>query len=138
MLIKYYKEAMEVLKNFKIATTLRTKYSAVQRSKRAISCVFSTEIHFFHAIRHVYRSVWPAREAKPRFDAALVRSAHDCETRFLVLFNLVPRAFQLLTAHAQRKQRALKRTGSKSPQIADIQITGGYMEINVQIFEKYP
>ena len=29
-------------------------------------------------IDHVYRSVWPAREAKPRFGAALVRSAHDC------------------------------------------------------------
>ena len=34
-----------------------------------------------HTIRHVYRSVWPAREAKPRFGAALVRSAHDCEAR---------------------------------------------------------
>ena len=32
---------------------------------------------FFHAIRHVYRSVWPA----PRFGAALVRSAHVCDTR---------------------------------------------------------
>ena len=25
-----------------------------------------------HTIRHVYRSVWPTREAKPRFGAALV------------------------------------------------------------------
>ena len=33
-----------------------------------------------HTIRHVYRSVWPAREAKPRFGAALERSAHDFET----------------------------------------------------------
>ena len=32
-------------------------------------------------VRHVYRSVWPAREAKPRFGAALECSAHDCETR---------------------------------------------------------
>ena len=28
-----------------------------------------------HTIRHVYRSVWPAREAKPRFGTAFVRSA---------------------------------------------------------------
>ena len=41
---------------------------------------FSTDNHFFHTVRHVYRSVWPAREAKPRFGAALARSAHDCET----------------------------------------------------------
>ena len=33
-----------------------------------------------HTIRHVYRSVWPAREARPRFGAVLERSAHDCET----------------------------------------------------------
>ena len=31
-----------------------------------------------HTICHVYRSVWPTREAKPRFGAALKRSAHDC------------------------------------------------------------
>ena len=36
-------------------------------------------------IRHVYRSVWPAR-AKPRFGATLVRSAYDYETRLLTLF----------------------------------------------------
>ena len=34
-----------------------------------------------HAIHHIYGSVWPVREAKPRFGAALERSAHDCETR---------------------------------------------------------
>ena len=28
-------------------------------------------------------SMWSAREAKPRFGAALVRSTHDCETIFL-------------------------------------------------------
>ena len=37
-----------------------------------------------HTIRHVYRSVWPAREAEPHFGAALERSAHDCETRLLL------------------------------------------------------
>ena len=44
---------------------------------------FPPDIHLFHTIRHVYRSVWPAREVKPRFGAALVRSAHDCETGLL-------------------------------------------------------
>ena len=39
-----------------------------------------------HTIRHVYRSVWPAREAKPRFGAVLEHSAHDCETCLLVYF----------------------------------------------------
>ena len=34
-----------------------------------------------HTVRHVYRSVWPAREAKPRFGTTLERSAHDYETR---------------------------------------------------------
>ena len=33
-----------------------------------------------HTIRHVYRNVWLAREVKPRFGAALERSAHDYET----------------------------------------------------------
>ena len=41
-------------------------------SKCAISCIFSTDIHF-HTICHVYRSVdWPARQAKPPFGATLV------------------------------------------------------------------
>ena len=39
-----------------------------------------------HTIRHVYRSVWPDREAKPRFGAALDRSAHDCETRLFLFY----------------------------------------------------
>ena len=55
------------------------------RRKRAIPCVLSTNIHFFHTICHVYR--WPAREAKPRFGATLVCSAHDCETDLLVMFS---------------------------------------------------
>ena len=37
----------------------------------------SPTISILHIIRHVYRSVWPAREAEPRFGAALVCSAHD-------------------------------------------------------------
>ena len=45
-----------------------------QRSKRVISCIF-----FFH--RH---SLPPySKKAKPHFGAALVRSAHDCETRLM-------------------------------------------------------
>ena len=43
-----------------------------------------------HTIRHVYRNVWRAREAKPRFGATLVRSAHDCDTRFSVFMCCEP------------------------------------------------
>ena len=43
-----------------------------------------------HTIRHVYRSVWPAREAKPRFGAALERSAHDCETGLVIYIKWHP------------------------------------------------
>ena len=48
---------------------------------------FSTDIHFFHIIRHVYGSVWSATEAKPHFGAALDRSAHDCGTHLLILLS---------------------------------------------------
>ena len=37
-----------------------------------------------HYIRHVYRSMWPTREAKPRFGTTLEPSAHDCETHLLL------------------------------------------------------
>ena len=54
----------------------------IQRSTAQQTChflrfFFSTDIHFYfpNTIRHVYRGVWPAREAKPRFGAALVRSS---------------------------------------------------------------
>ena len=80
------KEAMEVPKNFKDLRKLGLRniaqYSAANVPFPAFS--FSTDIHFFHTVRHVYRSVWPAREAKPRFGAALARSAHDCETRLFL------------------------------------------------------
>ena len=36
-----------------------------------------------HTIRHVNRSVWLAREAKPRSGAGLERSTHDYETPLL-------------------------------------------------------
>ena len=32
----------------------------------------TVQLTILHTIRHVYRSVWSAREAKPRFGAALV------------------------------------------------------------------
>ena len=55
-----------------------------------------------HTIRHVYRSVWPAREAKPRFGAVL--SAHDYETRsYCTSFSSIPiTAGQLETEPASR------------------------------------
>ena len=79
------KQATEVPKNFKDLLK-RGVQNIVQYS--AANMLFSagffpTDIHFFHTIHHVYRSVWPAREAKPRFGATLVRSAHDCETCLL-------------------------------------------------------
>ena len=39
-----------------------------------------------HTTRHVYKSVWSAREAKPRFGTALERSEHDRETRLLFIY----------------------------------------------------
>ena len=44
-----------------------------------------------HTVRHVYWSVWPAREAKPRFGCSLERSAHDS-----VWNSLITRPFSLL------------------------------------------
>ena len=62
----------------------RMKYSAVQRSKRALSCGFflfiPADISFFYAIRHVYMRVWPVREDQPRFDVARV-CARERKTR---------------------------------------------------------
>ena len=54
------------------------KYSAVQRSKRAISCVvffllvFPADISFFYAIRHLYMRVWPSE----KLSLALVSRAY--------------------------------------------------------------
>ena len=58
---------------------------------RDFHCLFgsrnSPTTDILHTLRHVYRRVWPAREAKPRFGAALEHSAHDCKTR---LFSPIP------------------------------------------------
>ena len=78
------KEAMEVPKNFKDLRKLGVRNIAQYSAANVPFLAFlSTDIHFFHTVRHVYRSVWPTREAKPRFGATLVRSAHDYETRLL-------------------------------------------------------
>ena len=83
------KEAMEVPKNFKDLRKLGVRNIAQYSAANVpFPAFFSTDIHFFHTIRHVYRSVWPAREAKPRFGATLVRSAHDCETHLLAEYSL--------------------------------------------------
>ena len=42
-----------------------------------------------HTICHAYRSVWPTREVRPRFGAALQHSAHDCEAGLLLLLLLL-------------------------------------------------
>ena len=79
------KEVMEVPNNFKdlqkLCSRNISRYSAANVPLPAFFS--SADIHFFHTIRHVYKSVWPAREAKPRYGATLERSAHACETRLL-------------------------------------------------------
>ena len=78
------KEAIEVPKNYndmrKRGVRNIAQYSEANVSRMPFTAFFSTFIHFFHTVRHVRRSMWPAREANPRFGATLVRSAHDCET----------------------------------------------------------
>ena len=63
-----------------------TKYNALYSAANVPlpSGFFPTYIYFFHTICHVYRSMCPTREAKPRFGAAFEHSAHDCETRLLL------------------------------------------------------
>ena len=41
-----------------------------------------------HTIRHVYRSVWPAREAKPRFGAALFLLFPDVDIVIVICLTL--------------------------------------------------
>ena len=76
------KEAMEVPKNSKDLQKHDIR-DIVQYSKRSISCIFFNDIHFFHSICHVYRSVWPSSEAKPHFGAMLGHSVQNCETHLL-------------------------------------------------------
>ena len=68
------KEAMEVPKNFKDLRKLGVniaQYSAANGPFPFFFLHLPFYTHFFHTVRHVHRSVWPAREAKPRFGAAL-------------------------------------------------------------------
>ena len=75
------REAMSVPKNFKDLRKLRVRNIAQYNAAQVpFPAFFPTDIHFFHTIRHVYRSMWPAREAKSHFGAELERSTHDCET----------------------------------------------------------
>ena len=80
--------AMEVPKNFKNLRKLGvrniTQYSVANVSRIPFTAFCSTFIPFFCTNRHVCRSVWPVGEAKPRFGATLVRSAHDCEPGLLL------------------------------------------------------
>ena len=46
-------------------------------------------IHRKPPIRHVDRSMWPVREAKPHSGAAFEHSAHDCVTCLLVFVTLL-------------------------------------------------
>ena len=59
------------------------KYSAVQRSKHAISCIFLHQHSLLPYYCHVYRSTWPAIKAKPCFGASFERSVHGCDTHLL-------------------------------------------------------
>ena len=77
------KDAMEGPKNLmdlrKRGVQNIALYSGENVCRMPFTAFFSSFIHFFQTIRHVYRSVWPAREVKPRFGGTLLRSAHDCE-----------------------------------------------------------
>ena len=58
------KEAMEFPKNFKYLRKLGVRNTAQYSAANVpFPTVFFTFIHFFHTVRHVYWSVWPAREA---------------------------------------------------------------------------
>ena len=61
-------EAMEVPENFKYLQKLGL-WNIVQYSAANVPFpeFFSSDIHFFHTVCHVYRSVWHTRQAKPCF-----------------------------------------------------------------------
>ena len=64
-----------------------------------------------HTICHVYRSVWPAREAKPCFSAMLEHSVLDCETHLQKAYCLLKKAGTLKTIWAVQEKRATKGLG---------------------------
>ena len=73
---------MEVLKNFKDLQKLGVRNIAQYSAANVLFPVFFFPTDFTSSILSaMFTGVWPAREIKPRFGAALVRSAHACETR---------------------------------------------------------
>ena len=104
---------MEVPKNFKDLQKLglwNIAQCSTANTVPFLVCFFP--LTFFHTIRHVCKSMWPTREAKPHFGVVLVGSVHDCETHlflsclmllssrenvFLMLFHFL-RVFLGLTA----------------------------------------
>ena len=78
-------EEVDVGRKNKLRYISHTKFSQILEDLWDLHCLFgstnSPTTDFLHTVRHVYRSLWPIREAKPRSGATRERSAHDCETR---------------------------------------------------------
>ena len=74
------KEVMEVPKNSKDLRELGVRNIAQYSTANApFPVLFFTDIHFFYTIRHVYRSMWPAREANIKIRTRLLHRV--CKTR---------------------------------------------------------
>ena len=58
---------------YKTPFSVGTVYGAANVSRMPFPAFFDTNIRFFHTIGHAYRSVWPAKESKPRFGAEFVQ-----------------------------------------------------------------
>ena len=84
------------------------QYSAANVSGMPFPAFFSTDIHFFHTVCHVYWSMCPGRQARPRFGATVVRSAHDCESGLLAF--TVVRSVCLRSRDSKRKSKRVKDT----------------------------
>ena len=97
-----------------LAITWRTKYKFSAANMPFFFLFFFTDIYFFHTLRHVYRSVWPVREAKPRFGVALVRSAHDYGARLLSILLTVSFVFRDTKASSSKSNQGLDKSDIKS------------------------
>ena len=64
---------------------LYTEFSKLWDFHRLFGSKNSPTTGIVHTIRHIYRSMWPAREAKPRFGVALECDSHDCKTHLYSL-----------------------------------------------------
>ena len=78
------KEVMELPENLKALQKLDVR-NIVQRSKCAISCIFSHRHSLLPYYSPCLQEHVAAREAKPSFGAALVSSVHDYETHYMIL-----------------------------------------------------